>query len=132
MTKVLRGPLCRLPLIQKLSLAILAMLVASAPAIAAPDNVCNGVELTTQAQVNAFDLGCTIIDGQLTIRGDDIQNLTALSNIEQVDALKVFLTTKLGDLSGLDALQTVTQCVLIQENENLTSLTGLEKLSHWR
>ena len=129
MTKVLRGPLCRLPLIQKLSLAILAMLVASAPAIAAPDNVCNGVELTTQAQVNAFDPGCTIIDGQLTIRGDDIQNLTALSNIEQVDALKVFLTTKLGDLSGLDALQTVTQCVLIQENENLTSLTGLEKLS---
>ena len=129
MIKVLRGPLCLASLIQKLSLVIMAMMFASAPLIAAPDNVCNSVEFTTQAQVNAFDQGCTVIDGQLTIRGDDIQNLTALSNVEQVDALKVFLTTKLANLSGLDALQTVTQCILFQENENLTSLTGLEKLS---
>ena len=113
----------------QIGLAVVLFKVFSPSLLAAPANVCGSVEFSTQAQVDAFDQGCTIIDGHLTIVGDDIQNLSRLGNIQQVDSLQVILTTKLSNLSGLSALTTATQCVVIEQNANLVSLTGLEKLA---
>ena len=106
-----------------------AMLARSTFLGAAPANVCGSVQFTFQSQVDTFDQNCTVIDGDLTIRNNDIQDLSRLSNIQQVDSLRVLATGNLKDLTGLDALTTVTQCVVIQENVALSSLKGLEKLS---
>ena len=113
----------------RIGLTVVLLTLLSPSLLAAPANVCDSVEFTTQAQVDAFDQGCTVIDGSLTVRGNDIRELSHLSNIEQVDSLKILATGQLKNLSGLDTLATVTQCVLIQENVVLSSLTGLEKLS---
>ena len=42
--------------------------------LAAPENACgsSGITLTSQAQVNAFDQSCEIVDGYLKITGADI------------------------------------------------------------
>lgn len=104
-------------------------------ASAAPSNACSSVILKTQADVNAFDQNCEIIDGYLKIDGKDllwwqtpITNLTPLDHVQSANSLVVLSTTNLKDLKGLEGLQSVSQCVLIQANAVLDSLTGLEGL----
>lgn len=68
-----------------------------------------GITFTTQEQINNFQInypGCTEIEGDVTIQGDDITNL-----------------------NGLDVLSSIEGNLLIIENYSLTSLTGLEGVS---
>ena len=79
----------------RIGLTVALLTLLSPSLLAAPANVCDSVEFTTQAQVDAFDQGCTVIDGSLTVRGNDIRELSRLSNIEQVDSLKILATGQL-------------------------------------
>ena len=85
--------------------------------------------LTTQAQVDAFPPGCTIIPRSLVISGDDIINLDGLRNIQSVNEdLVINPTTKLTSLAGLTALTHVGGGTQIANNAQLTTLDGLNNL----
>ena len=130
-SKTTKTRLATLIVLQLKALMVAAVMAVGSPfsTVAAPENECDSVTLTTQAQVDAFDQSCEVINGYLTISGNDISDLSRLSNVQRVDALKVFFNPQLIDLSGLEALNTARQCLVIHENEKLQSLTGLEKLA---
>ncbi|MDG2443041.1 MAG: hypothetical protein P8M13_07310, partial [Luminiphilus sp.] len=115
-----------------LACLVLFAIQSASQATAAPDNVCDSVTLTTQSQIDAFDQNCEIIDGYLKIDGGadggNIADLTPLNKVQAAYSLVIFNTNKLTNLKGLEGLASVTQCVLIQENEGLVSLTGMESL----
>src|SRR5690349_2846376 len=75
----------------------------------APDTCSGDVNLTTQAEVNAFPVtyGCSEIAGSLTISGNDITNLDSLHFVTKVDM----------DLT-------------ISNNPNLESIIGLSSLTY--
>jgi hypothetical protein len=116
-----------------------------------------GITFTTQAQIDDFQVnhpGCTVIEGDVTIAGDDISDLHGisvldsifgnldvkdnhlLSNMDGLDNLAyiggyLFFYGNEGliNLSGLNNLTTVVFEIYIWENPDLTSLIGLENLS---
>src|SRR5210317_1068905 len=68
-----------------------------------------GIYFATQAQIDSFQInnpGCTNIEGNVKIEGEDITNL-----------------------NGLDVLTSIGEDLLIQFNPNLVSLTGLHDLT---
>ena len=117
------------------SLLINALLFVgfTASPVAAPDNVCSSVTLANQNQIDSFDQSCEIIDGYLKIDGGadggNISDLSPLSTVQTAHSLVIFNTTKLINLKGLEGLTSLSQCLLIQENPGLSSLTGLESLT---
>lgn len=87
------------------------------------------VVLTTQAEVDAFQIECDTIFGSLIINGIDIDSLTPLSNISCVKgALIVEDTERLFTLSGLDNLNTIEDSILIEGNELLSEITALSNI----
>jgi hypothetical protein len=120
------------------------------PAALAQDTNCDS-ELTSQAEVDALD--CTSIS-ELTIRGNDIQNLEGLSELAHIggnfdirgnaaltslaglDALtavdgelRIILNDALTSLAGLDAITSVAGILYIRDNAALTSLVGLDAIT---
>src|SRR5688572_28015877 len=68
----------------------------------------DGIELTTQTQINNFPVdypGCNTILGNVKISGNDISNL-----------------------AGLNQIQTIVGNLEITENAQLQRLTGIEQL----
>ena len=60
--------------------------------------VCDGsITLTTQAEVDAFD--CSLLDGYLTINGEDITNLNSLSALNRVWGLEIIGNPVLPDMT---------------------------------
>ena len=58
------------------------------------------IVFTTQAQVDAFPTdypGCSIIDGNVGITGDDITNLNGLSQITQINGSLQYIKCKFDD-----------------------------------
>ena len=113
------------------------------------------IELTSQQEVIDFQatIGpCTIVDGNLTIAGEGITDLTplsdlvevqgdlsirdnpqlsslgGLSNLESVDNLSISRNHKLSNLSGLTKLTTVRRGMLIYWNNSLKTLDGIPSL----
>ncbi|MET7257514.1 T9SS type A sorting domain-containing protein [Dyadobacter jiangsuensis] len=84
--------------------------------------------LNSQSAVNSFTASCKTINGNITVSGADITDLTPLQNIETMNGrLTIQNNPALPSLSGLKNLATA-QHVLIYYNDLLTDLTGLEKL----
>ena len=90
------------------------------------------VTLSNQAEVDAYpiDFSCTQV-GTLYIGSPgtdtDINDLSALSSIEEVTNLRIY-NTNLVSLSGLDNLTTISEDLEINTNELLQNLSGLENL----
>ena len=96
-----------------------------------------GITFTTQAQIDSFAIsypGCTIIEGDVKISGEDISNLNGLNILTAIGGyLKIDgyyqLNPDLSNLTGLDNLTSVGGYLYIGFNSALTNLTGLESLT---
>jgi len=99
-----------------------------------PATVCpNGsITLNSQAALNAFATNhpnCVQITGNVKIEGDDITDLTPLSNISIITESLTIRTKNLTSLNGLHNLQKIGKYLHIYETELLTTLNGLGALT---
>jgi len=69
----------------------------------------DGVTFTTQAEIDNFQTnypGCTEIEGNVTINGDDITNLNGLENLTSIGGdLEIYYNETLVSLAGLENIQ---------------------------
>lgn len=93
-----------------------------------------GIEFTTQEQIDNFQVnypGCTEIEGDVTIYGDDIVNLQGLNVLTSIGGdLLIEDNDALTSLTGLEGLNSIGGDLLIYSNDALTSLTGLESITN--
>ncbi|HEY0108824.1 MAG TPA: hypothetical protein VGB67_04295, partial [Fibrella sp.] len=92
------------------------------------------VFLFSQAQVDAFPAGCSTVPGILIIRGADITDLSPFASLTSVGRrLSIEYNPELTSLSGLEKLTSVGTSVddylLINNNAKLTSIAGLSSLA---
>ncbi|GAP42979.1 protein containing Por secretion system C-terminal sorting domain [Lentimicrobium saccharophilum] len=96
-----------------------------------------GITFTTQEQIDNFQTnypGCTEIEGDVTIRGTNINNLNGLSVLNLIGGYfsiggwpdENYLLTS---LTGLDNLSSIGGEFRIDRNNALPNLTGLESLT---
>lgn len=88
------------------------------------------VDLFSQADVDAFPTthGCSIVEGFITITGDDIQNLDGLSGVTQVQSIHIASNPLLTDLSGLSHLRKATYFGVVY-NDGIHDLSAISELT---
>ena len=91
----------------------------------------NGITFTTQAQINSFPTdypGCTIIDGNVGITGNNITNIDSLIQITKINGSLQILNA--GGLTNLDGFENLThvQGLISIKNTTITNITGLNNL----
>ena len=107
----------------------LLLLLALLPYILAAQVYNGNVNLTSQAQVNAFGSNYTKIVGKLDINGTDITDLTPLSNIDTVTGkLEIFFTDSLQTLNGLN-ISYVGGNLYFEKNKKLKDIGALSSLT---
>ena len=117
---------------KKLSIIILILIFCQ---ITASSQSClpDTTWFSTQIQIDNFQTnypGCTEIEGDLLIRGNDITNLIGLSVITSIGVnLWISDNSLLTSLTGLDNVTSIGRNLWIGNNNALTSLTGLDNLS---
>jgi len=98
-----------------------------------------GIEFTTQAQIDSFQMnypGCTEIEGDVEINGDDITNLNELIVLTSIEGyLNIEGNDSLISLDGLENITTVGDYLQIGGasyylgNRMLSNISGLENLA---
>ncbi len=92
-----------------------------------------GITFTTQTQIDSFAInnpGCTEIEGDVIVAGNDITNLNGLNVIVSVGGdLSVHNNAILTSLSGLDNLTSIGGYLEISRNDSLSSLVGLRNVT---
>lgn len=92
-----------------------------------------GITFSTQTEIDHFQTnypGCTGIEGNVTINGDNITNLNGLNGLTFIGgSLNINGNNALTSLTGLDNLTSIGDELSIFGNGALSSLTGLENLS---
>jgi hypothetical protein len=87
----------------------------------------------SQNDINNFSQafpGCSELNGNVTIQGNDIINLDGLSQINSIGGnLEIRDNSSLTSLTGLDNLTSIGSHLVIQNSQALTNLTGLEGLA---
>lgn len=92
------------------------------------DAVRSGFIVSTPSELEAL-AGATVIDGDLTITGAEVDDLSPLASVRCVRGrLDISDTTRLADLAGLERLVAVEDGIDIQRNQALTSVEGLSSL----
>jgi hypothetical protein len=90
------------------------------------------IDFYSQSQVDSFQInypGCTAIEGDVYISGDDISNLNGLSVLTSIGGhLRIESTSSLITLYGLNNLSSIGEGLSIEENETLLNLVGLNGL----
>ena len=91
-----------------------------------------GKYFTNQIEIDNFQTyypGCTKIEGQVTISGSEITNLSGLSVLFEIGgSLDITNNTQLESLFGLDNLEAVGSTFSIYENPMLKDITSLSKI----
>ena len=117
-----------------------------------PQNSCPSMTLSSQAEINAWP-GCTIVEGDLRIAGNDItdlsplatlqtvrgllsiddnanlSNLNGLENVDSVAALLIAANAQLQSLSALNLNQTEIASIVFYDNNNLGQIDGLNNFT---
>lgn len=92
-----------------------------------------GITFSSQSQINSFRTafpGCAVIEGDVTISGSGIYNLTGLNIITTINGdLKIECNQILTNLSGLDNLTHIGGALFVEGNFVLASLSGLDNLT---
>lgn len=92
-----------------------------------------GIIFTTQAQIDSFQVnypGCTEIEGNVTIQGNDITILDGLSSLTSIGGdLVISGNNSLTSIEGLNNLDTIFGGFYISSNPLLNNLTGLDNLT---
>jgi hypothetical protein len=94
-----------------------------------------------QSDIDSFQVrypGCSNLNGDVTIRGEDISNLSGLSSVNSIEGSLIVGMRYGGSdfnpllliLDGLDSLQIIGEDLWIEGNLALLSLTGLEGLNY--
>lgn len=92
------------------------------------------ITLNTQEEIDNFSQNypdLIELSGDLTITGNDIQNLTGLSQIKIVNGLIITDCSSLLNLNGLNNLESIGWWIEISNNNQLTSLDDFESLIHY-
>jgi hypothetical protein len=91
-----------------------------------------GIYFTCQADIDNFQVnypGCTAIEGDVAIFGNDLTNLNGLSVLTYIGGrLEIDAYSLLANLTGLDNLTTIGGSFTINGWSGLSSLSGLESL----
>ncbi len=100
----------------------------------------NGIRFTRQGEIDSFQInypGCNCIEGSLSIRGQTVAEISSVSQISNLEGLKVI--TKISDglyiikaknlltLDGLSNLKTISH-IDIEDCDRLKTLSGLVSL----
>ena len=92
-----------------------------------------GITFSTQQQIDDFQInypGCTEIEGDVTISGDDIENLNGLNVITSIYGdLRIYGNMMLQNLSGLDSISSIGGGLIISGNWSIVSFENLSNLS---
>jgi len=92
-----------------------------------------GITFTRQGQIDSFQVnypGCNVIEGFVTVTGNDISNLSGLNALDSIlGRFIIDYAFFLQDLSGLETLEYIGDDFVIQDAHSLHYLTGLETLS---
>jgi len=123
------------------------------PPCSSAQNTCSGDTLTSQAEVNAWP-GCSIVEGNLRIAGNDITDLSPLAtlqkvrggllidgnplltelsgleNVDSVGALIIAGNPQLGSISAISLTQDDIASIVIYNNDNLMSIDGFNSLTN--
>jgi len=94
-------------------------------------HVCGDINLTSQAQVDAFPAtyDCSDITGTLSISGPDITNVDSLASLRSISStLTINYNPKLTNLNGLRGITSISGLV-IRSNPVLTNLNGLQGIT---
>jgi len=99
---------------------------------AAWSQICSVPTLKTQTDVDNFNTtypGCTVINSDLDISSSSISNLDGLRNVTQVvRTVKINDNPNLTSLSGLSSLKQIGISLAIGNNDSLVTLDGLQNL----
>jgi hypothetical protein len=92
-----------------------------------------GIHFSSQDQIDNFQTnypGCTIIEGDVTIYGENIKDLSGLNVLETIGG-ELFISEcdSLISLNGLNNITTIGGTVFISFNRRFKDLTGLENLT---
>ena len=90
------------------------------------------IHLSSQEAVDGFGAiypNCTQINGQLVIYGQDVTDISALSNIQTITGHFYINYTQLTNLDGLSSLTNIGERLDIYFNSVLTDISGLQNLS---
>lgn len=93
---------------------------------------CGDQVFHSQSEIDAFALNnpdCISISGSLTLDGDDIVNLDGLSSIKFIEVHLRIINTSLTNLDGLDSLYSVDLQVQILDNPLLDEISALKNLT---
>ncbi len=104
--------------------------------IAVVETACNpcptgNVTLTTQAEVDAFVAqypNCTQIDGNLTISGGTVNNLSGLNNITTINGGLSISGTNITVANIFNNLTNITGLLNVQNNPTMTNISGFNAL----
>lgn len=95
-----------------------------------------GIVLNTQEEIDSFHVnypGCNIIEGTLSIEGENITNLNGLIGLTEVGGsllLGGYSGVHVTDLSGLDSLESVGGTIYISNCYSLQDFSSLQNLRH--
>lgn len=91
-----------------------------------------GIEFLEQSQIDDFQTnypGCTKIEGNVLIMGENITDLSGINVINTIDSnLLIWDCIRLKNLSGLENLDTIHNRLSIHANDSLKDLEGLNGL----
>jgi S-formylglutathione hydrolase FrmB len=91
-----------------------------------------GITFTTQVEIDSFQInypGCTEIEGDVTINGDDISDLNGLNVVTAIGGdLNISSNDILYDLTGLEGLTYIGGNLEITGNAVLSELMGLDNV----
>jgi hypothetical protein len=92
-----------------------------------------GITFTSQAQIDSFQVnypGCSTIEGDVTIAGDDISNLVGLDVIDSIlGRLDIWCGYDLTDLAGFENLKYIGENLNVENCEYLRYFSGLNNLT---
>jgi hypothetical protein len=112
---------------------LIAGLILSASSAFSQGCLPEGIEFTTQAQIDSFPSnypGCTRIEGNVTIYGNEITSLDSLYNLKSFgEDLYISFNHKLITLNGLENVTSIEGLLHIENNTSLVSFDGLRNLT---
>ncbi|MFZ1703618.1 MAG: T9SS type A sorting domain-containing protein [Saprospiraceae bacterium] len=92
----------------------------------------NGLHMSAQSQVDQFAIlnpGCKIIEGGVTVTGNNIKNLDGLSDLIEIKGdLIIGGCDSLLTIDGLENVTSIGGAVRVQDNQQLSSI-GLKNLA---
>lgn len=117
---------------RSLKLSFFFTLTFFAQAVSAQLCFPDGIQFTTQGQVDSFSINypnCDSIEGALQIGPNtSISNLLGLQDIKSIGGLDIIQNSALTSLQGLENIHSINGNITIWVNNSLTSLVGLDNL----